>query len=74
MSSSPPARRSVLYTDGVTEGRGAGGFFGEERLRASIAAHDTSADALAQGILDDVLDFQQGEPRDDIAVVALRIL
>ena len=31
------------------------------------------ADALVRRVLDDTLAFQQGTPRDDIALVALRV-
>jgi sigma-B regulation protein RsbU (phosphoserine phosphatase) len=62
----------VLYTDGVTEGRRGPAFFGEERLLRSVVAH-RSAPLPADGILGDVLDFQHGTPRDDIAVVAVRV-
>jgi sigma-B regulation protein RsbU (phosphoserine phosphatase) len=63
----------VLYTDGVTEGRRGRDLFGEERLHAAIAAHAASAFALTHGLLDEVLRFQDGDPRDDIAVVAVRV-
>jgi sigma-B regulation protein RsbU (phosphoserine phosphatase) len=62
----------VLYTDGVTEGRRDLEFFGEARLAASVLAHCESADGLANAIVNDVLDFQSGISRDDIAVVVVR--
>jgi phosphoserine phosphatase RsbU/P len=62
----------VMYTDGVTEGRRAAEFFGEERLHRSVVDH-RDARLPADGILGDVLDFQQGSARDDIAVVAVRV-
>ena len=66
-----PGDALLLYTDGVTEARGTGDFFGEERLLASLATHASSAETLTTGTLDDVLRFQRGNPRDDIAVVAV---
>lgn len=63
----------VLYTDGVTEGRRGDEFFGEYRLTASVSAHAESAQELAEGVVGDVLAFQEQAPRDDIAVVALRV-
>jgi len=64
----------LLYTDGVTEGRnGLGQFYGEARLRASVADHAGSAQTIVDGLLADVLQFQQGVPRDDIAVVAVQV-
>lgn len=62
----------VLYTDGVTEGRRDDEFFGEKGLASSALTHRESADALAHAILSDVLDFQSGITRDDIAVVVVR--
>ena len=63
----------VLYTDGVTEGRREDVFYGEDHLRAAIEQHRGSARSLTDGILADVLDFQQNYPRDDIALVSLRV-
>jgi serine phosphatase RsbU (regulator of sigma subunit) len=62
----------VLYTDGVTEGRRGREFFGDERLRGSVARHAGSP-LPAESILADVLDFQEGSAGDDIAVVAVRL-
>ncbi len=69
-----PGDEVVLYTDGVTEGRRADGtFFGEERFARSAAAHRGDARRLADGLLEEVLAFQAGNPRDDTVVVALRV-
>jgi sigma-B regulation protein RsbU (phosphoserine phosphatase) len=62
----------LLYTDGVTEGR-RDTFYGEERLSAVVASHRASARSIVDGVLDDVLAFQADNPRDDIALVAIRI-
>ena len=62
----------VLYTDGVTEGRRDNDFFGEARLSASVHTRGESAEAVVHAILADVVDFQAGIPRDDIAVVVVR--
>ena len=64
----------VAYTDGVTEARGRGGEeFGEERLRAVVAAraheHPTT---VVTTCLDAVHDFSRGEPDDDLTIVAVR--
>ena len=67
-----PSEALVLYTDGVTEGRRGGDFFGDERLRRSIAEHSGSAAGITDGVVADVLAFQAGNARDDIAVVAVR--
>lgn len=63
----------VLYTDGVTEARREREFFGESRLEACISCSAGGARSLADGILDEVLQFQAGNARDDIVVVALSV-
>jgi PAS domain S-box-containing protein len=69
-----PGEALVLYTDGVTEARSPDGdFFGEERLRhllRSCSGHDAAS--IAARVKDVVLDFQEGDPRDDLAVLVLR--
>lgn len=68
-----PGETLLLYTDGVTEGRrDRGQFYGEERLSARLTGQQVSAQSLVNDLLADVLDFQQGLPRDDIAVVAIQ--
>jgi sigma-B regulation protein RsbU (phosphoserine phosphatase) len=67
-----PGDLLVTYTDGVTEGRHGSDFFGEPRLHCSVLAHRGDL-SPADGILGDVLDFQEGSARDDIAVVAVRV-
>jgi serine phosphatase RsbU (regulator of sigma subunit) len=70
-----PGDALVLYTDGVIEARAPdGAFFGEERfatLLHSSAGLDTST--LASRIDSAVLNFQEQAPRDDIAVLVLRV-
>ncbi|MGA9746401.1 MAG: SpoIIE family protein phosphatase [Nocardioides sp.] len=68
-----PGDTIVLYTDGVTEGRQGGTFYGEVRLRDRVQDGDMSPDALVDRVLSDVLDFQSNRPRDDIALLALRV-
>jgi sigma-B regulation protein RsbU (phosphoserine phosphatase) len=64
----------VLYTDGVTEARRDGAFFDDERLVAAIGRLEgTGAQEMADGLVAEVLDFQRGDARDDIAVVVLRM-
>jgi sigma-B regulation protein RsbU (phosphoserine phosphatase) len=68
-----PGDTLLLYTDGVTEARSGKDFYGEERLAAATARSLDSAETLTSAILNEVLQFQAGRPRDDIAVVAIRV-
>jgi PAS domain S-box-containing protein len=64
----------VFYTDGVLEARGAAGIFGSERLEATLqACAGLSAEEIADRLHQTVMGFQQGTPRDDIAIVVLKI-
>ena len=69
-----PKETLVFYTDGVTEARGPDGdFFGEERLRRFVGAHsEEHASDLARALKNAVLEFQEGYPRDDLALLVLR--
>jgi PAS domain S-box-containing protein len=69
-----PGEVLVLYTDGVTEARSPDGdFFGEDRLRKLLdSCSGYGAATLAARIKDVILDFQEGYPRDDLAVLVLR--
>jgi PAS domain S-box-containing protein len=69
-----PGEALVLYTDGVTEARSPDGdFFGEGRLRQLLGSWaGCDAATFARRIKEDVLDFQEGYPRDDLAVLVLR--
>ena len=62
----------VLYTDGVTEARGVDGFYGTERLiRLLRSSTARQADEIAAALLDDVVGFQQGRLRDDVAILVV---
>ncbi len=64
----------VLYTDGVTEGRLEAELYGDDRLLEWVRGHRTDgARELVDGLVKDVLDFQDGFARDDIAVLAVRV-
>ena len=69
-----PGEALVLYTDGVTEARSPDGdFFGDERLRCLLrSCSGLDAAGIAARIKNVVLDFQEGCPRDDLAVLVLR--
>jgi sigma-B regulation protein RsbU (phosphoserine phosphatase) len=62
----------VLVTDGVTEARGSGDQFGEERLRAVLASSGRTAAEVAEGIEGAVLAHLAGHPQDDLAIVVVR--
>jgi sigma-B regulation protein RsbU (phosphoserine phosphatase) len=62
----------VFYTDGVTEGRGDEGFYGEQRLERLLAdCVGWEPEQVASRVIDALLGFQRGRPRDDMAVVVL---
>jgi PAS domain S-box-containing protein len=69
-----PGDALVFYTDGVIEGRGANGALDEEGLADLVATcAGAGADAIAARIEDAAVSAQEGEPRDDIAVLVLRV-
>lgn len=69
-----PGTTLVLYTDGVTEGRHGQDFYGETRLHDVVdSLMGGTATEVADGLLGDLLGFQQDRARDDIAVVVIRV-
>jgi serine phosphatase RsbU (regulator of sigma subunit) len=70
-----PGDLLVMYTDGVTEVRKRGReVFGVEQLAALLGEiGDVSAAKAAERVEDAVLNASGGPPRDDLAVVAVRI-
>lgn len=71
-----PGDTLLLYTDGVNEARSQDGeFFGDERLIEILGAQSRrSTKELVVGIEEVVVQFQQGRPRDDLALLAVRVL
>jgi PAS domain S-box-containing protein len=63
----------LLYTDGVTEARGPGGFFGDERIASLLSrSSDVAVAGLAHHIMDEVASYASDVLSDDVAIVALR--
>jgi serine phosphatase RsbU (regulator of sigma subunit)/PAS domain-containing protein len=70
-----PGDRIVMWTDGVSDRRGDGERFGEERLRDVLVANaGAGPEGLADAIESAVVGFSQTEPQDDIAIVVARVL
>jgi len=64
----------VLYTDGVTEARGPRGMLGADELQSILAScAGLDARSVAARIESVALEIQEGNPRDDIAILAVRI-
>lgn len=61
----------MLYTDGVIEARRERELFGLERLLPLVATAGHDPAAVTTAVVDAVLEFQDGDPRDDIAVLTL---
>jgi PAS domain S-box-containing protein len=69
-----PGDALVFYTDGVIEGRGADVQLDEDILRDLLAGcAGAGADAIAAQVEDAAVSAQGGSPRDDIAVLVLRV-
>jgi serine phosphatase RsbU (regulator of sigma subunit) len=69
-----PGDALVFYTDGVIEGRGANTSLDEEGLVDLVrACAGQGADAIAARVENAAVAAQDGSPRDDIAVLVLRV-
>jgi len=69
-----PGDALVCFTDGVTEGRGPEGMFGDRRLGEVLAAAaGMSAEAIAERVTQAALDFQGGVTQDDLALLVVRV-
>jgi phosphoserine phosphatase RsbU/P len=68
-----PSDVVLFFTDGVTEARRDREFFDDERLAALLAdLRHEDAGTIAQSIGDEVVGFQGGLPRDDLALLVLK--
>jgi serine phosphatase RsbU (regulator of sigma subunit) len=62
----------VLYTDGVTDTRGADGRFGPQRLEQVLAsAAGRDADEVATAVDNALSEYEVGAQRDDVALLVL---
>jgi phosphoserine phosphatase RsbU/P len=68
-----PGDLLLLYTDGVIEGGRGSDMFGEERLLQTVRDAPPRPAELVAAVVGEVLDFQAGTLRDDVAVVALGV-
>ncbi|HET9723229.1 MAG TPA: GAF domain-containing protein [Actinomycetota bacterium] len=69
-----PGDALVLYTDGVTDERRGDEEFGEQRLVELLSTlAGRTAQEIADAIIDEVVAFRSGQPRDDIALLVLRV-
>jgi phosphoserine phosphatase RsbU/P len=63
-----------MFTDGVPEARRGGEFFDDDRLVALLAElRGEDAGTIADRIGDEVVRFQDGLPRDDLALTVLKV-
>jgi serine phosphatase RsbU (regulator of sigma subunit) len=70
-----PGDMLFFYSDGVTDARGAGGGYFESRFTDELAALAGRPVAeVVASIRELVLEFSEGEVRDDVTMVALRAL
>jgi sigma-B regulation protein RsbU (phosphoserine phosphatase) len=64
----------VLYTDGLTEARRHSTFLGDDAVEAIVlASAGGDASTISEKLVEHAVDYQLGSPRDDIAVVVLRV-
>jgi PAS domain S-box-containing protein len=69
-----PGDALIFYTDGVTDAGSPMSLLGEERLAEVVAScAGLGADAIAGRVEAAALEAEDGPPRDDIAVVVLRV-
>jgi serine phosphatase RsbU (regulator of sigma subunit) len=67
-----PGSVLLCYTDGATERRGPGGFFGQRRLADVLATAHGDAARIAAAVETAVTAFAEDDLSDDLAVLVLR--
>jgi PAS domain S-box-containing protein len=69
-----PGDSLVMYTDGVTEARAPKRVWGSSDLARFVGVHEPlRADAIAERIERGALSANSDEPRDDVAIVVLKV-
>ena len=65
----------IMFTDGLTEARYNGKFFGEKRVREYIKKNNhLSLNQLLKGLIKEARDFTQDNLGDDILIVGIKKL
>lgn len=69
-----PGDAVLLYTDGVTEARMPGGFFGDEGLATALqACSGFDAAKIVAAVTDALSEEKESPRRDDMAILAMRL-
>jgi phosphoserine phosphatase RsbU/P len=69
-----PADCLLFYTDGLTEAYAPGRTPARRDLQSVLESHaGSSSEQIAEDLYRAMLDFSSSEPRDDVALVVLRI-
>ena len=69
-----PGDLLLLFTDGVTEIRGADPDLGERALEEVLAGlRGASAEEVVAAVEQRAVELQAGDPRDDIALLAVKV-
>jgi sigma-B regulation protein RsbU (phosphoserine phosphatase) len=69
-----PGDALVLYTDGVTDSAAPARILSASELAAAVGPPaGLDADAIAELVMQTALSSAEGEPRDDIAILVLKV-